>query len=79
MVLLVLANIGKLGASAAFSIVYIFTAEIFPTVVRSASVGTCSMCARVGALLASPIMLLVRASKNCTRTNLALNESLYDQ
>ncbi|KAF6017638.1 Orct [Bugula neritina] len=56
--LLVLANIGKLGCSAAFAIVYIFTAEIFPTVVRAASVGGCSLCARIGALLSSPIMEL---------------------
>lgn len=49
---IVLAFIGKAGAAAAFGIVYIFTAELIPTVVRNAAMGSCSCAARVGAMLA---------------------------
>lgn len=49
---IVLAFIGKAGASAAFGIVYIFTAELLPTVVRNAALGSCSCAARVGSMLA---------------------------
>lgn len=49
---IVLAFIGKAGASAAFGIVYIFTAELLPTVVRNAAMGSCSCAARVGSMLA---------------------------
>ena len=49
---IVLAFIGKAGAAAAFGIVYIFTAELMPTVVRNAAMGACSCTARVGSMLA---------------------------
>ncbi|XP_023024168.2 organic cation transporter protein [Leptinotarsa decemlineata] len=44
--------IGKIGISSAFSIVYVHTAELFPTIIRSGGVGSASTVARVGALLA---------------------------
>ncbi|WAR08498.1 OCTL-like protein [Mya arenaria] len=47
-----LAFLGKMSASAAFAIVYMFTAELLPTVVRTASMGACSCSARIGAMLA---------------------------
>ncbi|XP_021002541.1 organic cation transporter protein isoform X2 [Parasteatoda tepidariorum] len=43
---------GKFFNSASFDIIYIYTAEIFPTVVRNVAVGSSSMFARIGALLA---------------------------
>lgn len=49
---LTLALIGKLGASAAFGIIYVFSAELFPTVVRNAGMGTSSCVARIGGMLA---------------------------
>ncbi|XP_060551325.1 organic cation transporter protein-like [Ruditapes philippinarum] len=47
-----LAMIGKLGAAAAFAVIYIFSAELYPTVVRNAGMGASSCCARVGGILA---------------------------
>ncbi|XP_072014083.1 organic cation transporter protein-like [Amphiura filiformis] len=52
------AMIGKFGLSAAFSIIYIYSAELFPTVVRSIGMGVSSMSARVSGVL-SPIILLL--------------------
>ncbi|XP_015930794.1 organic cation transporter protein isoform X2 [Parasteatoda tepidariorum] len=43
---------GKFFSSGSFDIVYIYTAEIFPTVVRNVAVGSSSTFARIGALLA---------------------------
>ncbi|XP_041351234.1 organic cation transporter protein-like [Gigantopelta aegis] len=48
-----LSMIGKLGASAAFAIIYVFAAELFPTVVRNSGMGASSFCARIGGM-ASP-------------------------
>lgn len=51
---------GKLGITAAFGIVYVYTAEMLPTILRSGGVGTASTCARFGALLAPFVPSLVR-------------------
>ena len=55
----VLANLGKLGISGAFGIVYVMSAEISPTVVRTIGVGSGSMCACMGGLVAPFIGELV--------------------
>ena len=57
---IVLALIGKAGSSAAFGVVYIFTGELLPTVVRNAAMGWCSCAARVGSMLAPYIAKSVR-------------------
>ena len=44
--------IGKFCASGALSIAYIFTAELFPTSIRTTMIGSCSTMARVGGILA---------------------------
>ncbi|KAM9232125.1 solute carrier family 22 member 13-like [Leptosomus discolor] len=54
----VLAIIGKFTASASFSTSYVYTAELFPTVVRQTGVGLCSMSARVAGIIAPLIRLL---------------------
>jgi len=50
-----LALMGKFGASAAFAIVFVFTAELFPTPVRNSAIGLCSTFARFGGIL-SPVV-----------------------
>ena len=51
-------SIGKMGASAVFSVIFIYTSELFPTCVRNSSMGLCSTVARIGAMLAPSIASL---------------------
>ncbi|XP_043232281.1 organic cation transporter protein-like [Amphibalanus amphitrite] len=46
------AMIGKFCISASFAIVYVYSAEVFPTVLRTTGVGSSSMCARIGSIVA---------------------------
>ncbi|KAJ8912268.1 hypothetical protein NQ315_008859 [Exocentrus adspersus] len=50
--------LGKLGVTSSFGVVYVYTAELLPTVIRSGGVGTASTVARLGALLAPFVPLL---------------------
>lgn len=50
--IMIMSLIGKFGAAAAFAIVYVYASEIFPTDYRGVGVGSCSMFARVGGMLA---------------------------
>ncbi|XP_074938353.1 solute carrier family 22 member 13-like [Phalacrocorax aristotelis] len=54
----VLAIIGKFTASASFSTSYVYSAELFPTVIRQTGTGLCSMSARVAGIMAPLIRLL---------------------
>ena len=49
---MVLAQLGKFAITGSFAMVYVYAAEIFPTVVRNMGIGSSSMCARVGSILA---------------------------
>ncbi|XP_033741881.1 organic cation transporter protein-like [Pecten maximus] len=55
-----LAMIGKFGATAAFSTIYFFSAELFPTVVRNAGMGASSCAGRIGGIVAPYIADSVR-------------------
>ena len=49
---MVFSNIGKFGLTATFAIVYLYAAELFPTVLRSSGLGSSSMFARLGSIFA---------------------------
>ncbi|KAF6716701.1 Solute carrier family 22 member 13 [Oryzias melastigma] len=54
----VIAVLGKFAATASFATVYVYTAELYPTILRQNGVGLNSMCARVAGILAPLIRLL---------------------
>ena len=50
--------LGKFMASANFAIVFVYTAELYPTILRNTAIGSCSCIARAGATLALLVQLL---------------------
>ncbi|KAH8372838.1 hypothetical protein KR009_006112, partial [Drosophila setifemur] len=50
--------VGKLGITSSFAVIYTFTAEMMPTIIRSGGVGVMSTFARFGAMLAPFVPLL---------------------
>uniref|UniRef100_G1RQB2 Solute carrier family 22 member 5 n=1 Tax=Nomascus leucogenys TaxID=61853 RepID=G1RQB2_NOMLE len=56
----VLVMVGKFGVTAAFSMVYVYTAELYPTVVRNMGVGVSSTASRLGSIL-SPYFVYLGA------------------
>lgn len=52
--------IGKFGITIAFTVLYVFTTELFPTPLRHSLLGTCSMFGRTGSMIAPQTPLLVR-------------------
>ena len=57
--LITMMMLGKAFGSACFAILYVFAAELFPTVLRNVGVGSSSMMARVGGLIQPQIALIV--------------------
>merc|ERR1711874_767258 len=53
-----LALLGKFGATSSFAIVFVYTAEMFPTEIRSTAVGASSLCGRIGGIVAPPVATL---------------------
>uniref|UniRef100_A0A665TMH6 Solute carrier family 22 member 6-B-like n=1 Tax=Echeneis naucrates TaxID=173247 RepID=A0A665TMH6_ECHNA len=53
-----LAMMGKFGITASFAVIYVYTAEIFPTVLRQTGIGVSCMFARMGGVLAPIINML---------------------
>lgn len=56
--------VGKFFVSIAFAVLYVWAAEVFPTVVRNVGVGGSSMAARIGSLVAPQIGRLVSILRN---------------
>ncbi|XP_078588068.1 organic cation transporter protein-like [Branchiostoma floridae x Branchiostoma japonicum] len=53
-----LAMVGKLGVSVTYAVFPVYSAEVFPTVVRNMGIGTVSMIGRAGGILAPFVALL---------------------
>ena len=54
----VVALAGRFGIAASFNMIFLYTTELFPTVVRSAALGFCSLVARVSGIAAPQIIAL---------------------
>ena len=54
------ALIGKFAVGGSFSVIYIYSAELFPTQVRNIGVGVASIGARLGGIFSPIVLLLVR-------------------
>lgn len=52
-------SIGMMAASSSLAIVYVFTAEIWPTAQRNTLMNICSMIGRIGSMVAPLAVLLV--------------------
>nr|XP_057936572.1 solute carrier family 22 member 7-like [Doryrhamphus excisus] len=52
------AALGKMFSEAAFTVLYLYTAELYPTVMRQNGFGCCSFLARLGVSLTLPVTLL---------------------
>ncbi|NP_001088049.1 solute carrier family 22 member 4 [Xenopus laevis] len=59
----VLVMVGKFGVTAAFSMVYVYTAELYPTVIRNTGVGIGSVSSRIGSVL-SPYFVYLGKFQN---------------
>ena len=76
-----LALTGKASVVSCFCIIFIYSSELFPTVIRTVGMGCCAFWGRVGSLLAPQILLLVSISTNftyCTFIIAIYHQSLLD-
>lgn len=53
---LLLAMVGKFAVAGVFNLAFLYTTEMFPTIVRNAALGACSLAGRIGGIVASPIV-----------------------
>ncbi|XP_039093196.1 solute carrier family 22 member 13 [Hyaena hyaena] len=58
-VVTVLAVVGKFSTAAGFTISYVYSAELFPTVIRQTGMGLVGIFSRIGGILTPLVMLLV--------------------
>lgn len=51
--------IGKFAISCAFILLFVYTSEIFPTVVRNGCIGACEVVGRIGGVFAAAVKNMV--------------------
>ena len=59
---IILSLVGKFGASAAFAIIYVYSCELFPTLLRNSLMGVTCLFARMGGMISPYIADLVSYS-----------------
>ncbi|KAK3096862.1 hypothetical protein FSP39_004084 [Pinctada imbricata] len=64
--IILFALMGKLFVSTAFGMIYVYTGEIFPTVVRQFTIGSCAVFARIGSLCSPYLYYMVIKVKSVT-------------
>lgn len=64
---LVLALLGKFGILAAIGVIYVYTGELFPTVIRNTAMSSCAMFARLGSSVSPYLMQLGKTLSVCRR------------
>ena len=69
---MMLAIFGKLNISGSFSLIFVYTTEIFPTVLRLSGLGLCSVFARIGGISAPYLLRLVSVLFLVNVTRIAL-------
>ncbi|XP_070568568.1 organic cation transporter protein-like [Ptychodera flava] len=52
--------IGKFAITASYGMIYVYTAELFPTPVRATAIGFCSVCSCIGGALAPQLIFFSR-------------------
>jgi OCT family organic cation transporter-like MFS transporter 4/5 len=57
-----LAMLGKVGISAAYAIIYVWSAELYPTVIRNAGMGLSSTFANIGGMISPYLADIVSLS-----------------
>lgn len=62
MAMVLCALVGKASVTIAFTIIYLYTCEMWPTNIRNTITNTCSMIGRIGSMIAPFAVLLVRSS-----------------
>ncbi|KAK1905274.1 Solute carrier family 22 member 15-like, partial [Dissostichus eleginoides] len=71
-----LALLGKLMVSAAFNIAYVYTSELYPTVIRNAGLGVCSMSCRRALHTSMPFTVFCLSGFSAGCLGLLLPETL---
>lgn len=64
---------GKMFNAASYAAIYLFAAELFPTVIRHGGMGVSSVCARIGGISSDYVILLVSFVKAFVTTKMFFN------
>lgn len=67
---------GKFAVTSGFSVVYGYTAEVYPTMLRHTAVGTCTMISRIGSII-SPYFIYLSEYHSLSRVSGELERCLF--